>query len=95
MKAPKYVVDLMKRAEYSYNQGCAPGYTVRIWKKTDYTMVDTLRKECERLVKWANKIAPETATLDSCPTKTHYWHQYATVTIYDPVMKSIESHITR
>ena len=64
MKIPKFVVELMGRAEFDlqHPQG-VPGYTIRVFKATDYTRHETLCKEVERLVAWANKVAPVPAFL--------------------------------
>ena len=101
MKIPKYVQELMGRAEFdlSHPRG-EPGYTIRIKKATPYTKADTLNDEVKRLVAWANRIAPvppewesDTAFIVSVPKSTHYRDQYAVVTIYDPVMKELEKLI--
>ena len=98
MKIPKFVVELMGRAEFDlqHPQG-VPGYTIRVFKATDYTRHATLCKEVERLVAWANKVAPvpaewesDTAMVVSTPGCTRYRRQYAVVTIFDPVMKELE-----
>lgn len=98
MNIPEYVKDAMGRAEFVIGKG-DPGYTIRIHKKTDYTTAETMKKEAERIVAWANRAAPTgfddvpTARLDMCPTRTHYFDQTATVTIYDPVMRALEQYI--
>ena len=101
MKVPKYVQELMGRAEFDllHPRG-EPGYTLKIKKATPYTKADTLKAEAERLVAWANRMAPvppewesDTATVVSVPKETHYRDQYAVVTIYDPVMKELEKYI--
>ena len=103
MKIPKYVIDLMSRSKYEYvfcvsNENYATGYTIRIFKQTDQTMIDTLRKEVEKLVAWANRQVKneegiQTAYVLKVPSKTHYCPQFAVVTIFDPVMKEIEKYI--
>ncbi len=99
MKIPKYVIDIMSRAEYNYkylvsDKNYAAGYTLRIYKETPYTKVAALKAEIERLVKWANKNGGEgTAYILGLPNKTHYYDQSAIVTIFDPVMQQIEKYI--
>ena len=105
MKIPKYVVELMTRAKYEYdrcvtNDNYATGYTIKICKATDQTMIWTLQKEVERLVAWANRQVEneegiQTAYLLHIPAQTHYCPQFAVVTIYDPVMKEIEKYIPK
>lgn len=60
MKIPKYVKELMSRAEYSYhlcgkNENAAEGYTIEIAKYSHYETADTLRKEIDRLKKWVER----------------------------------------
>lgn len=101
MKIPKYVVELMHRAEYDYSHPRgAPGYTLKIHKATPYTRAATLSGECKKLVSWANRIAPvpsewesPTAFVISAPPITRYRDQYAVVTIFDPVMRELEKYI--
>ena len=97
MKIPKYVVEMMNRAKYEFdsfknNVDYAAGYTIKIRKPTAYTKIDTFKTEIERLKKWVEKNNGEMIILD-IPNKTHYVNQVATVTIFDPVMKYIESYI--
>ena len=102
MEIPKYVQELMSRSSYVFssnkiileNINYASGYTIRIQKRTEYTMVDTLRSEVERLVKWANRKAGfECAYILYVPAKTHYRKQSAVVTIFDPIMQKIEQFL--
>lgn len=99
MKVPKYVQDLMERSEYEFDrftkhENYGAGYTIRIGKSTEYGYAETLRKEVERLCRWANRVAGvETAYILNVPAKTHYCKQWATVTIFDPVMQKIEQYI--
>ena len=98
MVIPKYVQKLMSRAAFDRlyaNEKSEPGYTIKIRKETPYTYASTLQAECERLVAWANKqpCGPDTALILECPKETHYCRQVAYVTIYDPVMKALESLI--
>lgn len=102
VKIPVYVQDLMSRSRYAYDRCCnheyyAPGYTIKIRKRSAYAKVDTLRKEVEQLVKWANRVTGvedlEIAYILDVPTKTHYCNQVAVVTIFDPVMQKIEQYI--
>lgn len=99
MIIPKYVQELMGRSQYEYDrcvesENYAVGYTVAIRKSTPYSQARTLRKEVERLCKWANRTAGiEIAFVLYAPKKTHYHEQSAVVTIFDPVMKRIEQFI--
>ena len=102
MKIPKYVQDLMSRATYVFsnskimldNINYATGYTIRIEKHSEYAEAATLRKEVERLVKWANRVAGfEIAHVLSVPDRTRHHKQGAVVTIFDPVMQEIENFI--
>ena len=106
MKIPKYVVDLMSRSRYNYTSSgdnYSPGYTIDIAKYSHYETTQTFRKEIERLVKRANRQGFAAPDLDimiayilSVPNKTkHKSMQYATVTIFDPVMKHIEKYIPK
>ena len=106
MKIPKYVVDLMSRSRYNYTaigDNYSPGYTIDIAKYSHYETTQTFRKEIERLVKRANRQGFAAPDLDimiayilSVPNKTkHKSMQYATVTIFDPVMKHIEKYIPK
>lgn len=99
MNIPKYVIEVLSRSEYDFRHTSNPnygaGYTIRISKSSHYTYADTLRKEAERLVAWANRVAGcEIAYLLYAPEKTrHYAKQAAVVTIFDPVMQKIEQYI--
>ena len=101
-RVPKYVQELMKRAEYTYNprnSEYVPGYTIRIYKATDYGYVRTLNSEVERLQKWVERQMPHddldvpTCIINYIPEQTHYHPQWAVITIFDPVMKEIEQYI--
>lgn len=100
MSIPKYVQEMMKRAEFALGIG-APDYTIRISKRTPYTRVETLKKEVERLKKWVDKQVPgddlvvPVMVIHYIPQKTRYGNQSAMVTIYDPVMQKIEKFITK
>lgn len=101
MNIPKYVIGILERAKYSYGANSIPGYTITIEKETQYKHASTLANEARRLIKWANKeykklSKDETAIamIDSVPAKTVYkYKQYATVTIFDPIMQHIEKYI--
>lgn len=97
MTVPKYVAEIMSRAKYEFdfftnNTDYAAGYTISIRKATPYTKINTLKAEIERLKKWVEKNNGEMIVL-YIPTRTHYTNQAAVITIYDPVMKHIESYI--
>ena len=107
VKIPKYVEDILARSEYEFdftanNENYAAGYTIRIKKATTQTQADTFRKEIQRFLNWVQReynkkyhSANPISFLLSAPTKTHYRNQYAIVTIFDPIMKEIESYIKR
>ena len=97
MKIPKFVQGIMERSKFALGEG-DPGYTIIIRKETPYTYVDTFQREIERLVAWANRLVPHdedvpNAVINRMPSKTHHHFQYATVTIYDPIMQQIEKYI--
>lgn len=97
MNIPKYIQDMMSRSKFVLGSG-DPGYTIQISKPTYYTQISTFRKEVERLIKWANRVPHcedcPIAVLNRIDKKTsHKYMQYATVTIYDPVMKYLEQYI--
>ncbi len=96
MKIPKYVVDMMERSRFVLGIG-DPGYTIQIRKSTAYTKIDTFKSEVDRLIKWCNRIPHyediPIAKLNRIENKTRYNWQYATVTIYDPLMKYLEKYI--
>lgn len=96
MKIPKYVIELMRRAEYNYNSignGYSVGYTVDIAKYSNYEKIDTFRCEIGRLKKWVEKQEGGKMEILSLPIQTKHNMQYGTVTIYDPVMQKIEKYI--
>ena len=99
MKIPKYVQELMERSKLVYDRcknhpNYGAGYTIKVAKRSAYSQVDTLRKEVERLVKWANGTpAGEIAFILDMPTETHHVNQSAVVTIFDPIMQQIEKYI--
>lgn len=102
MKAiPKYVIDLLNRSVYEFDRfidhpDYAVGYTIRVKKATPYTKVDSLKKEIERLKKWADsRVGCETVYIINIPQKTHYCDQYAIITIFDPLMLKLEQFISR
>lgn len=108
MRIPKYIKDLISRAEYEYdscanNENYAVGYTIRIEKSTCQQLVPTFQKEIEHLIHWVNNqykklggTYGECGYILSVPNKTHFkYRQYAIVTILDPVMKHIENYISK
>lgn len=97
MKIPKFVQEIMERSTFVLGEG-DPGYTIEVRKETPYTYADTFGREIERLVAWANRVVPHiedvpNAVINRVPNKTRLEFQYATVTIYDPVMQQIEKYI--
>lgn len=105
MTIPKYVVEILERAKYSfdkYDKNNIPGYTIKIEKRTEYSHIHTLMDDAFRLIKWANlkyqKLSKDDtliAFVVDCPSETHYRKQYATITIFDPIMKYIEKYISK
>lgn len=99
MKIPKFVQEIMERSKFALGEG-DPGYTIEVRKETPYTYADTFQREIERLVAWANRVVPHiedvpNAVINRVPSKTRHEFQYATVTIYDPIMQQIEKYIAR
>lgn len=103
MTIPEYVIDLMQRAKYNYEicncmryaTVCAIGYTIDISKSSHYQKVNTFINEINRLKKWVENQGGEMIII-SVPSRTTYKiMQYATVTIFDPVMKQIEQYINK
>lgn len=97
MNIPKYVIELLGMAEYTYdfnqaNPNCAAGYTIRIHKYGHYQKINTLLAEVERLCKWVERNNSECHII-TAPTRTQHSDQYITVTIFDPIMKHIEKYI--
>jgi len=95
MQIPKYVIDIMSRSEFCLIGDYDPGYTIMVRKRTAYTTVNTFVAELERLIKWAKKNGATLSVINKVPTKTRHDWQYATVTIYDPVMLRIEDYIKK
>lgn len=97
MTIPKYVIELMKRAKYNYTasgNNYAAGYTIDIEKYSNYETADAFSKEIDRLKKWVERQAGGKMIIISRPILTRYSPQYATVTIFDPVMSQLEKSIT-
>ena len=102
---PQYVKDIMSRSEFAVDSGRFmddddPGYTILIHKRTQYTMVRSLKADCARLESWARRMFPDldwenlpVVIVRRVPTRTHYYDQFARVDIYDPIMKRIEDLI--
>ena len=108
MNIPKYVKEIMSRSKYEYDflqgENTSVGYTVRIFKYSDYQNVNSFLKEIQRLKKWVDKeyrkiagddVEPDVCHIISVPNRTHYTNQYAIVTIFDPVMKHLEEYISK
>ena len=96
MKIPKYVIELMNRAKHNYtvsSNNYAAGYTIDIGKYSNYETAGAFSKEIDRLKKWVERQAGGEMIIISRPIQTRYSPQYATVTIFDPVMKYIEEYI--
>ena len=93
---PKYVRELLSRAEYAYSPESEPGYSLKIHKRTKYANVSSLKKEVERFCAWADRNTPEgldKSVILCVPIKSYYSDQIAIVTVYDPVMRQIEKFI--
>lgn len=96
IKFPKYIIELLSRSDWEEtDKRRIPGLTIRVYKRTPYANVDTLKKECEKLINWANREVPHPygmslAYIVDVPNKTHYRPQYAIMVIYDPIMLRIE-----
>lgn len=97
MKIPKYVIDIASRSEFDFDRACdspmyAVGYTIAVCKKTPYTTARIFRSEMERFRKWCGR---QHCTMDIIyvPKVTKHEWQYATVTVFDPVMQQIEKYI--
>ncbi len=101
MNIPKYVQCLMKRSQYEFDRryydkfpdSYAAGYTIRIEKRSEYCQIDTLKAEIDRLKAFVDRQTGGEAIVLETPKETHYCQQYAVITIFDPVMKYIESYI--
>lgn len=98
MKIPKYEKELMSRARYNYDlsgNNYAAGYTIDIAKYSHQQTADTFSAEIDRLQKWVERQQGGEMIIINRPILTRYkYMQYATVTIYDPVMKYIEKYIS-
>lgn len=93
---PKFVRELLSRAEYAYSPDSEPGYSLKIHKRSIYANVSSLKKEVERFCAWADRNTPEglnKSVILCVPKQNHYTDQIAIVTVYDPVMKKIEEFI--
>ena len=42
IKIPKYIIEILERAQFAYGKDSIPGYTIKIEKKTPYTYATTL-----------------------------------------------------
>lgn len=101
MKIPKYVIEMMHRSSYNYDnriynsypEKYSVGYTINIAKERPYQYVSTLKKEIERLKKWVERQQGGEMQILEMPSNTHHCKQIAIVTIYDPVMQYIEKYI--
>ncbi len=107
MKIPNYVIELMKRSSYCYegnvtkDSNYAAGYTININKRCPYQRITSLEKEITKLMNWVQRTFKKTYKGDSpicyllsIPNTTHYRNQNAVITIFDPMMKHLESYIT-
>ena len=94
----------MARASFQFSGDFAvPGYTISIKKYSNYEYCQTLKEEVERLAKWVRKEcrrlgmdkkgAEGTIVINRIPSITLYQQQCASVTIYDPIMQTLEKYI--
>lgn len=95
MQVPKYVQELMSRSRYNFTAFPSPkyaaGYTIDISKRTHMQNVHTFRAEVDRLQKWVSRQPGGLMVVICIPERTrHKTMQYATVTIFDPVMQKLE-----
>lgn len=105
MEVPKYIINMMERASFDYdNAKGSPGYTINITKWGHYERISTFREEIEKLISWVDnncgydveEFNEPCAKLLYIPTETKFKRmQYATVTIFDPVMKYLEKYISK
>ena len=98
MKIPKKYKELIRTAEYEFDQCVnheqyASGYTIKVFKPSERTLIPTFRRQIEELVSWANRQCDGTAFILRCPSRTFYCKQYAIVTVFDPVMQQLEKHM--
>ena len=103
MTVPKYVINILERSRFNFEDtedtNYAAGYTINIKKETPYTSANTFRAEIDRFQKWvAKEYKKFGGTDDICfilyvPEQTRHCNQYATVTVFDPIMKYIEQYI--
>lgn len=95
---PQYIRDILTRAEWAIHsrhwreEYHDPTCTILIHKRTPYAHAESLRKECERFLRWCNRNTPGPlkAHMLACPDKTTHHDQWTAVQVYDPVLKLIE-----
>lgn len=89
----------MQRSKYnfdSFGNNYAAGYTIDIAKYSRYESANTFRAEIDRLKNWVERQNGGEIIIMSYPTLTiHNRMQYATVTIFDPVMQHIDKFISQ
>lgn len=98
MRIPKKYKELIWKAEYEFDECVnheqyAAGYTLKVYKPSERTLIPTFRRQLEELVAWANRQCEGSAYILRCPSRTFYCKQYAVVTIWDPVMQQLEKCI--
>ena len=96
MQTPKYVIELMKQARYNYDKAdyCVVGYTIDIEKSSQRQLIQTHLNDIEKLKAFVERNGGE-LIINRIPTKTRYAYQAITVTIFDPVMKHLETYIPK
>lgn len=101
MKTPKYVIDLLSSASYSYEtalKGYCVGYTIDIPKPTPLTHIETHKAAVNKLLDWITreyKGDDKIAYFNHIPCETRYAKQHITITILDPMMKRVEAYINQ
>ena len=96
MYIPKYIKNILSRSKYeTAHPDYEPGYTLRIYKATEYTSIESLHIECERFVAFARRHGATESAILEAPDQTHYCKHSALVNIYDPVMVKLEPFIPK
>lgn len=91
MKIPNYVTETI--GELNFVRGMdydnQPGYTIKVYKPSDYMTINVFRKRIDKVLEWARQHHAE-AYVNWFPERTHYTEQFAVITITDPVMIALE-----
>lgn len=105
MKVPKYVIELMCRANYTTGGGFMidgvfyptiigykPNFTLTIYKGKYHQFISTFNKEIVRFKKWVEKNGGTCRVYDM-PKKTHYNSQHCNVEISENIMPFLREYI--